>query len=322
MYKKVLHVFTFLFITISCATNKNLDINSAKSELNTNIDNNLEIQDIKIDLEAQSNKEFGAILENINISVKSSPKEVVKGNDFNTGYTVFVCDSQNMPVSNFNLQIKYPSKKENETLIYDVLQASTDENGEFTFKAPKSTFAAKDKITFLPLPLLDNDYQNALAEKKAATADYKVKSDFTTKGVVLFVYDYNEKNLPSNNSYELLSALRATGLYMVGNAPISDVSYIGKSAEQLYKANYEYIEDSYGYLIYGTIKFEQPVTASDDGFTCILTAEISAIEMKHGKVVLTHNFSQTGTGANWNKCVSKAKTDLAKNIVNYLIYGL
>ena len=90
---------------------------------------------------------------------------------------------------------------------------------------------------------------------------------------------------------------------MVGNAPISDVSYIGKSAEQLYKANYEYIEDSYGYLIYGTIKFEQPVTASDDGFTCILTAEISAIEMKHGKVVLTHNFSQTGTGANWNKCV-------------------
>ena len=111
---------------------------------------------------------------------------------------------------------------------------------------------------------------------------------------------------------------------MVGNGPIGETSYIGKP-KSLYKDTYDIIGGTaYGYLIYGTIKFEQPVTALEDGsgYYCILKAEIEAVTMKNGELVYSSSITHEETGKNWNDCVSKAKDKLSKLVVDDIIYGL
>ena len=57
----------------------------------------------------------------------------------------------------------------------------------------------------------------------------------------------------------------------------------------------------------GTIKFEQPVTAKEDGtgYFCILKAEIEAYNMKNGSQVYSFTTTYEANGKNWNECVSK-----------------
>jgi hypothetical protein len=111
---------------------------------------------------------------------------------------------------------------------------------------------------------------------------------------------------------------------MVGNGPIGETSYIGKP-KALYKDTYDIIGGTaYGYMIYGTIKFEQPVTALEDesGYYCILKAEIEAVSMKKGDVIYSSVISYESKGKNWNECVSKGKEKLAELVVSDIIYGL
>lgn len=111
---------------------------------------------------------------------------------------------------------------------------------------------------------------------------------------------------------------------MVGNAPVNETTYIGKPLSTLYKENYEIIENSYGYLIVGTIKFTKPVEATEDGdgYLCSLEADIQAVTMENGNTVFTQTFEHDAAGKNWNACVSKCKEELAEQIVDALVYGL
>ena len=95
-------------------------------------------------------------------------------------------------------------------------------------------------------------------------------------------------------------------------------------ARDLNKENYEIIEDQYGYLICGTIKFSQPVTAleSGDGYCCTMVAEISAVNMKNGKVVYTNKFEQYAEGSNWNNVTQTCKDKISKTIADSLVFGL
>ena len=139
----------------------------------------------------------------------------------------------------------------------------------------------------------------------------------------MFVWEHNEKGRPTNNSYTMLSELRRNGVALIGNAPVSDTSYIGKPLKELYDANYEVIGGNmYGYLLYGTIKFEVPVTQVEEGYTCTLVAEIVGIDMKTGEQTLSFTVSNSAIGSNWNYCVSNCKNELTTMIVNKIIYGL
>ena len=111
---------------------------------------------------------------------------------------------------------------------------------------------------------------------------------------------------------------------MVGNGPVNETTYIGKQ-QTLYKETYKIIGGkAYGYLIYGTIKFEQPVTAKEDGsgYFAIFRADIEAFDMKDGSKVYSFTTSYEAEGKNWNECVSKGKDKIAELIVSDIIYGL
>ena len=269
-------------------------------------------------------KEFIKSLENINLKISSSPKQTVNGSAFNAAFSVTVTDNDGAPVAAFPITITYPSEKVDGKVVFASTNVLTDEKGACTFTAEKTKFACNEKLTFAPAVTSESKEVLDAAAKKAVSADWKVKSDVTKKGAVLFIWEFNEKNRPTRNSYEVLSKLKGYGIWNVGNAPVNEPSDIGKSLQTLYKENYEIIEAQYGYLICGTIKFSQPVTAleSGDGYCCTMVADISAVNMKNGNVVYTNKFEQYAEGSNWNNVTQTCKDKLSKTIADSLIFGL
>ena len=53
-----------------------------------------------------------------------------------------------------------------------------------------------------------------------------------------------------------------------------------------------------------------------------MVAEISAVNMKNGKVVYTNNYEQYAEGSNWNNVTQTCKDKLSKTIADSLIFGL
>ena len=201
---------------------------------------------------------------------------------------------------------------------------TTDANGSISFMPDTPTFACKYKITAYPFVPDNLSLENKDIEPFMTTADFLVESDVSSKGAIMFVFEFTEGGKPSKNSYEILSALRKKGGSMISNGPISDdTSYITASKQKIYKDNYEYVEDQFGYLIGGTVKFANPVEANEDGtYTAHLIADIYGIDMKTGNVVYEETNEYTSSGTNWSKAVESCKEKLTEIVVDSIMYGL
>ena len=263
-------------------------------------------------------------IEGLSIKKVSSPKEITIGRTFAEPFVFSATKADGTPAENLSLTLSYPSSKSEGIISFEKVELITDAEGKINFTAEKPEFSARTLVTVYPTPVSED---SALAEQLknfTAAADWKVRSDIATKGAVLFVWDFNEKDRPVNNSYNIQAEFRGRGITMVGNGPVNETSYIGKP-KSLYKDTYDIIGgNAYGYLIYGTIKFEQPVTALEDGtgYYCILKAEIEAVNMKNGSKIYSSVISYEAKGKNWNECVSVGKDKLSELVVTDLIYGL
>lgn len=301
------------------AKNKETSLNN-KTEINDDSENFCDAED----LAKSAEQIFIEEIQNIQINVVSSPKMINKNNIFSSAFEFQVVSGDN-PVSNFNITLTFPSgRNEKGEIIYSSQDFITDENGKISFMPEKQIFACSDFVYAFPaiLPECDSDDVKNAVESKKVSSPWLVRSDIIYKGAVLFVWDYNEKNRAVNNSYELLAEFRNRGMSMVGNAPVNEPEYIEKSLNFLYKENYEIIENSYGYLICGTVKFTKPVEPCDEGYLCSLISQINVVEMKTGNLVFSKSFEQQETGKNWNVCVSKCKSQLSKKIVDEILFSL
>ena len=263
-------------------------------------------------------------LEGITVQKVSSPKEISKGRNFAAPFVFSVTKADGTPAEGFALTLEYPASRSEGQISFNKTELITDAEGKITFTAEQPSFAAKTTVKAYPSPVSEDPSLAERLKPYTAEADWKVKSDLASKGAVLFVWDFNEKDRPVNNSYNIQAEFRSRGITMVGNGPIGETSYIGKP-KALYKDTYDIIGgNAYGYMIYGTIKFEQPVTALEDesGYYCILKAEIEAVGMKKGDVIYSSVISYESKGKNWNECVSKGKEKLAELVVSDIIYGL
>ena len=263
-------------------------------------------------------------LEGISIQKLSSPKEITKGKKFAEPFVFSASKADGTPVEGLALTLEYPAAKSEGNISFGKTELITDSEGKISFTAEQTDFAVKATVKAYPTPVSEDAQLAEKLKAFTAEADWKVKSDLATKGAVLFVWDFNENDRPVNNSYNIQAEFRGRGITMVGNGPIGETSYIGKP-KSLYKDTYDIIGgSSYGYLIYGTIKFDQPVTALEDGsgYSCILKAEIEAVTMKNGELVYSSAITCKSSGKNWNECVSKGKEKLAELVVSDIIYGL
>lgn len=336
---RIITTLVIASIFCSCQTSK---VNNEQDKSNTSN----EISEPVIEIKNLKEIEYAESLTNISIKSVSSPKEIIKGRKFKEPFKFSVSKIQNMesqtestdensatttetPVANFKVNVKYPSSKEKTELQFSTIELTSDENGIISFNPENTNFTCATSIEVSPaipqdVNASDEVVINAIQQKKI-TKDIKIKSDIINKGAVLFIWDFNEKGRPTSNSYTILSELRKKGVSLIGNAPVSDTSYIGKPLKELYEANFEYIgANMYGYLLYGTVKFEVPVTKVEDGdgYTCTLVADIYGISMKDGETVLHTTATTTALGSNWNYCVSNCKNELTTKIVEQIIYGL
>lgn len=263
-------------------------------------------------------------LENVSFKLLSAPKFTTVGLAFKTAYSVSVSEKDGKTLAGFPVTVSFPAEKSDGKIIFATKNLTTDENGVCTFLPEKPAFACNAKIAFYPTPAFDSEAVLDAAKSKDVEADFKVRSDISQKGAVLFVWEFNERNRPTRNSYDVLSKLKGYGIWNVGNAPVNEPSDIGKSLQTLYRENYEIIEDSYGYLICGTIKFLKPVEPLEggNGYSCTLVADISAINMKNGKVIYHQTDEQYSEVASWNNVYETCKGKLADKITEGLIYGL
>ena len=263
-------------------------------------------------------------LEGISIKSTGTPKEVTNGRSFSTPFTFQVTAADGSALADFPVTISYPESKSEGKINFAKENLKTDENGNISFTPKTTSFAAKSKITAYPTKDFESETISERLQPYSAEAVWKVKSDIASKGAVLFVWDFNEKDRPVNNSYNIQAEFRSRGITMVGNGPVNETSYIGKP-KSLYKDTYDIIGgNQYGYLLYGTIKFAEPVTALEDesGYYCIMKAEIEAVSMKDGSKIYSAVTTYESKGKNWNECVSKGKDKLSELVVDDIMYGL
>lgn len=331
---KIIATLVIASVFCSCQTS---NVSNKQDNLNDISEPVIEIKNLK-------EIEYAESLRNIFIKSISSPKEIIKGRKFKEPFKFSVSKIQNIesqtestdensttttetPIANFKVNVKYPSSKDKSELQFSTIELTSDENGIISFNPENTNFTCASSIQVFPaipqdVNASDEVVINAIQQKKI-TKDIKIKSDIINKGAVLFVWEYNEKGRPTGNSYNILSELRKRGITLTGNAPVSDVSYIEKPLSELYQANFEIIGSTmYGYLLSGTLKFEQPVTKIEDGYTCTLVFQLDGIDMKTGDVIFSTTQSHSAQGSNWNNCVSKCKNELTVKIVDELIYGL
>ena len=308
-----------LILLCSCASTPAIQQEKSSSQ-NKNHKSDTQV----VTIEETPEEKFLKSLEGITISKVSSPKEITKGRNFSEPFVFSAKKADGTPVEGLDISLLYPSSKTDGIISYSKIQTKTDAEGKVSFTAPQTTFAANAKVVVSPTPINDSQELSEKLEKFTARADWKVKSDIASKGAVLFIWDFNEKNRPVNNSTHIQGEFRSRGITMVGNGPVNETSYIG-NPKALYKDTYDIIGgNQYGYLIYGTIKFAEPVTAAEDdsGYYCVLKAEIEAVSMKNGNKIYSSAITYKETGKNWNECVSKGKDKLSQLVVDDIIYGL
>ncbi|MBR5033311.1 MAG: hypothetical protein IKX70_06560 [Treponema sp.] len=252
------------------------------------------------------------------------PAKIKKGKSFASDFEVTVKDENGNPAADFDVCFTYPAMKDGSKLVSTSIVVKTNENGIASFNPGIISFAVKSKIKAFPdiTGKLESYYD--VLPVPVTTADFLVESDVSSKGAIMFVFEFTEGGKPSKNSYEILSALRKKGGSMISNGPISDdTSYITASKQKIYKDNYEYVEDQFGYLIGGTVKFANPVETNEDGtYTAHLIAEIYGIDMKTGEVIYEETNEYTSTGTNWSKAVESCKEKLTAIVVDSIMYGL
>lgn len=319
MKKWILFISTLLFtgILFSCAS-------TSSEEAKANSKNQQEIT-IAVPEEPQITPEelFLDSIKNVKIQFTSAPAKTRKGKAFTSPYEILVTDADGQPCAGFALSLKVPVHKEGTQLIFTDIDITTGEDGKVAYMPETPSFAANTVVQAYPAIPEELELTPQELTDFTETATFAVESDIATRGAIMFVFEYNENGKSPKNSYDILSGLRKKGVYTIGNAPISDVSYIDASKEKIYRENYAYVGTDYGYLIGGTVKFVNPVEKNEDGtYTAKMTAYIYGIEMKSGKVILEETKEYAGTGANWNKAVDNCRTILTSMVVDSIMFGL
>lgn len=271
---------------------------------------------------SQKDSDFISSLSDVKFSVLQTPKAADYGKSFASSFIVQVKNSAGSVMADYPVTIEYPVGNQNEKVEFATVSTTTDAAGKVLFKPENTEFAVNSEILFYPTPA-SNKKSTVQAAKNAGTSTkFQIKSKIISKGAILFIWEFNEKDKPVTNCYTVLSELQTRGA-TAGNAPVNQESYIGASTETLYKKNHDIVENNFGFLIGGTVKYESPVAKdSDNMWTCNLVSEIYVIDMATGKEVFRKTYKASEKDAKYDKAISNCKKTIAKIIVDNLVDNL
>ncbi len=272
------------------------------------------------DVVNRQEQEFRQLLSDLTLKPGATPKTTVAGKDFAAPFTV-TAENGSGAIAGLDLTFSWPAARSADVVSYDTVQITTDENGRAAFLPETPDFAVSGMVTVFPTPVNSSPAIVQLAYDASVELPYKVKSKLASVQGMLYAFDFDDKQMPTANSFKLLQHLRNSGVN-VGNAPISDPSYCAKPLSELYKATYDIVGAAYKFMVAATFKYAEPPTVSDGLTTVHLTAEITCIGMSDGSELCRIALDETVTDKSKQAADQKCRERLAARAAEEIIFNM
>ncbi|MCI1209699.1 MAG: hypothetical protein LKF96_09675 [Treponema sp.] len=268
---------------------------------------------------------FRQKIHEITLHLLSSPKGTTKHYAFKEPYVLEVKKEDASPVADFSVNISYPESRTDGVIVYKTVQVKTDADGKISFDPPVPEFSFDDKVTFYPAPVSSDPAIVKIATESSVSAPWMVKTDYTWKGGLISLVDYNTHGNPITtntvSSSKLLMDLIQNGFSSIGNADFTAQIRTG-DRNAVYTAAKDLVGHSAKYLIYGTVKYVDTPHKTDEGFACTLQGDITCLNMDDGSVLFkTEQLATAEETAEW-KVTGSARQKLADKLCHLIIYGL
>jgi hypothetical protein len=322
-------VCILFFFTLSTAAAKIINCSEKKADTEvseyTTDENRISTKEIAKEKALGLQTSDGLALEKtggITMKIIDAPGETMKNEPFASSYKVMVTDSSGNGVPDFNVTVSWPSSRDNDTVIYGIKKMKTDENGMIEFMPDIPEYSFDDKVSFYPTPFTSAISVIQAVHTSGVAVPYKVKTDFSRKTVLVYVFDFNESGKPETNSQYVLREFINLRI-KAGNSPVSIADYLSEPAESLYKATHDIISDPDMFMVCGSVKYMSPVKRNSDGkFACTLIADIFCIDMKDGSVIYKTQQTETAAEDSRYKAVDNCRQAVAEKAVHAVVYGM
>ncbi len=271
------------------------------------------------------------LLENIQITVLSSPKETTKGKAFSAPYKILVSTLDGKPCEGVNITAEFPSGRSADSVSFEKADLVSDANGNCEFVPPVPNFSIKSNVTFLPQISSSNPELVRLCQAVSVNAAWNVRTNTNSRaGILVSVVDYNQdgKIIDGGGSQPSTQSLTATlwksGLMGAQNADFhnsvdaDDAARIQAEAKKLVSGN-----STFRYVVYGRVKYaEKPSQDAQGNWVVSLSGDVGALELATGKVLLKAGKSATMKNkSQWN-ALKSAQEEMARLFAEEIVYGL
>ena len=271
---------------------------------------------------AVEQNEFLTKISGIALNVVAFPKQTVKHTPFSSAYTLLVKDAAGKGVSGMPITVSYPASRTGDSIVYDTVALTTDENGHVEFMPGVPAFSFDDTVTFYPTPVNSNPETVLAAHAVRVTAPFKVRTDLAKKSGILYVFDFDENGCALTNSRYILRDFINSGV-RAGNSPIPSPNYLNQSIDALYKATRTIVGTSSGFMVSGSVKFASPAVRQENGtYVCTLAADVACIDMQNGEVLYTTQQKASETGASQSLAAEACRKKIASQTVHAILYGM
>ncbi len=321
----------FLFSALSCESTGQVAISDK------NADNaSLSREDEKNSASAASDNrtakiQVKKILQDIKITVVSSPKETVKGKNFASPYKILVTNTEDSPYSSLKITAEYPSDRTGDTLSYAKQTIVTGEDGTAVFTPPVPAFSVNSSVSFYPEVSSSDPELMRLCTKVAGSAPWKVRTNLSTyTGILVSILDYRQNgsmNLGTGaqpSTQALTNFLWRNRLMGAQNADFhnsvdaDDPVRIRNDALKQLNGN-----SLFHYVVYGRVKYAGEIVKDADGYYSVtFTGDLGAIEIKTGKVLLKASKTVTVRDKSEWKLISAAQQEMARLFGEEVLYAL
>ena len=271
---------------------------------------------------AVEQNEFLAKISDIALNVVAFPKQTVKHTPFSSAYTLLVKDAAGKGVSGMPITVSYPASRTGDSIVYDTVALTTDENGPVEFMPGVPAFSFDDAVTFYPTPVNSNPETVQAAHAVRVTAPFKVRTDLAKKSGILYVFDFDENGRALTNSRYILRDFINSGV-RAGNSPIPSPNYLKQNIDALYKATRAIVGTSSGFMVSGSVKFASPAVRQENGtYVCTLVADVACVDMQNGEVLYTTQQRTSETGASQSLAAEACRKKIASQTVHAILYGM
>lgn len=262
-------------------------------------------------------QEEPAPLLNCTITAGKTPAEVRLGSSFKTDFSVTVTDSEtDDPLAGIPVTVSYPAEKQNGKILFQSQEMQTDENGTVSFTAPTPSFSCDATVTF--------SIANAV-EPNTTEIPFRVKTNRTNWGGTVSILDYTKSGNPvrdnSLSGSAVLTALIRGGFSGIGLADFIDEIDSGDVA-RVYKAAYNLIGTQSSFLIFGTVKYNGEIIKENGKYTVPFVMTLTCLDMRTGNILYETSFEASGTGSSEWDATNNARTAVAKEAAQRVLYGL